>query len=127
MGVYAARCMALAMSPDKISGEEAKEFEFASAFAFELFTHVTRFFGHKVWLYFIIYSALRSDCRDLLVHFRSFLLEISTDKDSEVMFWLRRPTSLPRQVTPRWHSLSLFHLTIMRRYCSFIRANVDVR
>lgn len=46
MGVYAARCMA--QSSESTSAELVDDFDFASAFAFELFTHVTRFFGFKV-------------------------------------------------------------------------------
>ena len=38
MGIYAAQCMSGVQ--DELGGE----------FAFELFTHVTRFFGHKVVL-----------------------------------------------------------------------------
>ena len=55
MGVFAARCMALTDTPERLTAEQAAEFEFASAFAFELFTHVTRFFGYKVVLIVIYF------------------------------------------------------------------------
>ena len=53
MGLFAAKAMSLtrgANATGSLTLERFPELEFSSGFCFELFTHVSRFFGFKVTL-----------------------------------------------------------------------------